>query len=142
DVSTTVTNESAPQKNVYAAVIRRWEQPAGVTHTVCYDNHTFDLSAGATTPWRNLARFPNHAEPPGDTRHLQVQRGLDWIATRFGESGPSVLWMNDFSPSFTVHHEATAKKPAQWVGANGAFLAEEAKLNENGALDCVTELAR
>ena len=37
-----------------------------------------------------------------------------------------MAWLNDFTPSFTYHRDATAKTPARWVGANTAQLAQEA----------------
>lgn len=126
DVTTTVTNQSAPTKNVYAAVLTRWEQPAGTTRTVDYDNTIRELKD--STPWR----------VPGD-RHFFVLRGLNWLNSSL-PTGQGVLWINEFAPSFTVHHAARGKTPAQWIGGNSPQLDQEAYL-EGDALVHVTELA-
>src|SRR6185295_8906627 len=64
----------------------------------------------------------------------------DWINTAF-ERGGSILLLNDFAPSFTVHHDKTEKLPPRWVGANTAQLGEEAFVRGDD-LFCVTEIAR
>jgi hypothetical protein len=125
DVRTTVTNRSAPTRGVYAAVLTRWEQP-GVTGRTCdYNGAVSELKE--STPWRK----------PGD-RHQFVGRGLNWVIDAV--PGGNVLWLNQFAPSFTVHRGATAKAPAQWVGANSPQLDQEAYV-EGDALVHVTELA-
>lgn len=130
DVDTTVTNESAPTKDVYAAVVCRWDQPAGVTRSLDYDNQLTPFDDGASTGFR-----------AGTDRHLYVQRGVDWVTTRLPNNAGSVEWLNDFTASFTVHKPATAKQPARWVGANTAQLAQEAQAKDH-ALYSITEIAR
>src|SRR5262249_1297897 len=119
--------ESAPEARVYAAVIRRWQQPSGASSSVDYDNHIAPLTDA--TPFRT----------GGGGRHQFIQRGVDWINTTAGNS--SVLLLNDLAPPFPVHHEATAKLAPRWVGANTAQLGQEA-IVKGDALDCITEIAR
>jgi hypothetical protein len=125
DVRATVTNQSAPMKGVYAAVLTHWSQPGATGRTVDYNSTVSELKD--STPWRK----------PGD-RHQFVARGVNWVSSSF--DGASVLWINAFAPSFTVHREATAKTPAQWVGANSPQLDQEAYV-EGDSLVTVTELA-
>ncbi len=132
DANVTFTNKSAPTKNVYAAVVCRWEQTAADRHelrTVNYNNEVLPLGAGKSTPFRE-----------GTERHLYVMRGTDWIKTPL-QGGGTAAWLNDFTPSFTVHKEKTAKQPARWVGANTAQLGQEAQVSKN-ALYSITEIAR
>jgi hypothetical protein len=130
DIRSTLVNESAPRKSVYAAVVCRWEQPAASARSINYDNHIVELKDGDSTPFR----------AGGDKqRHLMIQRGVDWFNTTF--NGTSVAWLNDFASSFTAHREATAKFPARWVGANTAQLGQEAIL-KGDALYSITEIAR
>jgi hypothetical protein len=128
DLRTTVTNESAPQKGVFAAVTMRWAARSAGPVVAGYDNRTIELGANANTPWR-----------AGEGRHLFVQRGLDWAVGRF-QGGASALLLNDFAPSFTYHKAKTAKAAAQWIGANGPQLTQEA-YTDDAAFYCVTELA-
>jgi hypothetical protein len=127
DIHQTLTNESAPRKLVYAAVVCRWDQRHVSMRSVNYDNHIAPLTNA--TPFRQ-----------GEGRHLFIQRGVDWINTTF-DGGPSVVMLNDFASSFTVHHEPTAKMPARWVGANTAQLAQEA-IVKGESLWNITEIAR
>jgi hypothetical protein len=129
DITYVVTNESAPQKAVYAAVVTRWEQPKAESRTLCYDNRRLEFKDGAFTPFRS-----------GLGRQQMIQRGVDWVSTRFAD-GSGATWLNDFSPSFTVHREATTKLGARWVGANTAQLAQEAQA-KGDALYAITEIAR
>lgn len=148
DVHTTVENVSAPTKDVYAALICRWDQDwytqapdendpktfhdkrqLNVIHsrTLDYDNHRMPFE-NAYSPFRG-----------GADRSQYVQRGVDWLNTHF--SNATVLWMNDFTPSFTYHRKATAKTPAHWVGANTAQLAQEMQADQH-VIYSITELAR
>jgi hypothetical protein len=107
--------------------------PAAATaRSVNYNNGIINLSDAKSTPFRQ-------SDAAGDQRHLYVQRGIDWINTKF--QGASVAWLNDFTPSFTVHKEATAKAPARWLGANTAQLGQEAQVSGN-KLYSITEIAR
>ncbi|HZZ44796.1 MAG TPA: hypothetical protein VFE58_17800 [Tepidisphaeraceae bacterium] len=125
DVRTKVTNQSAPKKDVYAAILTNWTQ-AGVSSRTCdYNSAVSDLKD--STPWRM----------PGG-RHQFVARGLNWFTTT--SPAGSVLWLNEFAPSFTIHHQAKGKTPAEWVGANSAQLDQEAYV-DGDTLIHVTELA-
>ncbi len=126
DVRATFINQSAPRDNVYCAVVMRWRQPTGSPRSVDYDNHISPLKDA--TPFRT-----------GEGRHLFIQRGVDWINTSI--AGGSVVMLNDFTPSFTVHRDATAKTPARWVGANTAQLGQEAVVRAD-AIYSITEIAR
>jgi hypothetical protein len=135
DADVTYANESAPTKDVYAAVICKWQQPNASSRTLCYDNRRQKLDDGDYSPFRTA----------GEGRHNFVLRGVDWINTKF-DGGASAVWYNDFTPSFTYHRQASApdKKvplPARWVGANTAQLGQEAQANE-GAIYSITEIAR
>jgi hypothetical protein len=134
DSNVTFTNRSAPTKDVYAAVLCRWSQPqsatvAGRSRTINCNNEILPFPPPIHTAFRE-----------GTERHLFVQRGVDWINTPIAGGG-SVAWLNDFTPSFTVHKNATAKTPARWLGANTAQLAQEAQATDN-ALYSITEIAR
>jgi hypothetical protein len=134
DITYVVTNQSAPQKNVYAAVITRWEQPKADARTLCYDNRRLEFTDGAFSPFR-----------AGLGRQQMIQRGVDWISTRFAD-GSGATWLNDFTPSFTVHREASVdskkvKLGPRWVGANTAQLSQEAQA-KGDAIYAVTEIAR
>ena len=59
DVKATVTNESAPMRDMYAAVVCRWEQPKVAGRTLCYDNRRQELKDGGYSPFRE-----------GEGRHL------------------------------------------------------------------------
>ncbi len=128
DLRCTFENESAPTTKVYAAVVTRWQRPAGAVSTIDYDNHIAALPSGGATPFRT-----------GGDKHMFLQRGVDWINTSIG--GNSVAWLNDFSQSFTIHHEKTAKTPAQWRGGDAPQLDQEAALSGD-TLYSVTEIAR
>lgn len=129
DLMATYENQSAPTSDVYGAVVCRWEQPGVKTRSLCYDNRITEFADGASTSFRE-----------GEGRHLFIQRGVDWINNTF-DSGASVAWLNDFTPSFTVHKEGTEKTPPRWIGANTAQLAQEAQA-ASGKLYSITEVAR
>jgi hypothetical protein len=130
DVTTTAINESAPKTDVYAAVISRFQPAKPASRSVCYNNAISALGENASSPWR----------AGGDKdRHMFIQRGVDWINFK-SDGGPSLLLLNDFAASFTVHKEKTAKTPAHWTGANSAQLAEEVQ-TAGDATYSVTELA-
>jgi len=128
DVRCTFENESAPTTKVYAAVVTRWQRPVGATSSVDYDNRIAPLPTGGSTPFRE-----------GGDKRLFLQRGVDWINTSLGEH--SVAWLNDFSQSFTIHHDKTSKVPAQWRGGDAPQLGQEATLSGD-TLYSVTEIAR
>lgn len=135
DAEVTYTNESAPTKEVYAAVICKWQQPKSTSRTLCYDNRHQKLDDGDYSPFRTA----------GEGRHNFILRGVDWINTEF-DGGGSAVWHNDFTPSFTYRREASGpnKKqplPARWVGANTAQLGQEAQAGD-GAVYSITEIAR
>lgn len=139
DSHVTLTNESAPQKDVYAAVVCRWEQPKIASQTLCYDNRRQELPADGYSPFR-----------AGEGRQLYVQRGVDWVNARTPD-GAGVVWLNDFTPGFTFHRDASETKnektgvvtklPARWVGANAAHLGQEVQ-TKDGSLYSITEIAR
>lgn len=116
-------------KNVYAAVLTRWQQPDGAERAVCYDYRIRPLTANDWTNFR-----------VGESRNWYVQRGVDWIRTNFSNQ-TSVALMHDFSQSFTVHQDATAKRPARWVGANIPQIGYEAQTVGNDVYS-LTEIAR
>ncbi len=128
DLRTTFTNQSAPKEKIYCALLTRWDGKPS-SRSVDYDNHITLLPDGGATPFR-----------AGEGRHLFVQRGVDWFNTTFDDK-LTVAWLNDFTPSFTVHRDATPKTPAHWTGANTAQLAQEAMVKDN-VLYSVTEIAR
>ncbi len=129
DVTTTAIDESAPKTNVYAAVISKFEPAKPASRSMCYNNAISPLGEGRS-PWR-----PNGEKD----RHMFIQRGVDWINFK-SEDVPSILLLNDFATSFTVHVDKTAKTPAHWTGANGPQLAEEVQSSGN-TIYSVTELA-
>jgi hypothetical protein len=129
DVTAVVTNQSdQPQMKVYAAVVTRWQQPKVASRSLCYDNRRSDFADGKYSTFRE-----------GEGKQLYIQRGVDWINSKFDDG--AALWMNDFSPSFTVHRDKTEKLGPRWVGANTAQLAQEAQ-TKDGAIYSICEIAR
>lgn len=130
DVNSSLKNVGATKvTDVYAAVVTRWQQPGEKSRTVCYDNRIKILGP---SDWTNFR--------VGESRNWYVQRGVDWLRTDF-TGNVSAAWMNDFSQSFTVHQNATAKRPARWVGANIPQIGYEAQAKEKD-LFILTEIAR
>ena len=129
DIDVEVRNDSAKSTDVYGAVVCRWDQPDYTARTLCYDNHVRNLESTDSTTFR-LA----------EGRHQFIQRGADWIRTTFAK-GPSVAWLNDFAPSFTVEAAATAKTPARYTGANLPQLGQEVQ-TKGDRLYSITEIAR
>ncbi|MDQ3756204.1 MAG: hypothetical protein M3371_15915 [Acidobacteriota bacterium] len=134
DINVLAENVSAPTTNVYAAIVCRWQQPQIASRSLNYNNEVLTFGSDSITPFRGT-----DASGTGDMRHLFIQRGVDWINNKF-DGGTGALWVNDFAPSFTVHQDATAKRPARWTGANSPQLAREALAVESN-LYAVTELA-
>jgi len=97
--------------------------------SLCYDNRISQLAARGTSGFR-----------AGEGRHLFLQCGVDWIRTTFKE-GPTVAWLNDFAPSFTVQSAGTARTPARWTGANLSQLGQEVQSSKE-KLYSITEIAR
>ena len=116
-------------KDVYAAVLTRWQQPKNAGRVVCYDNRIKSL---AEDDWTNFR--------VGESRNWYVQHGVDWLKTNFAKS-ISAAWFNEFSQSFTVHQDATAKRSARWVGANIPQIGFEAQ-TKNDDVFMLTEIAR
>lgn len=117
-------------RDVYAAVLTRWQQqPGPKERSVCYDNRIKTFSENEWTNFR-----------AGESRNWYVQRGVDWIKTNFAQD-ISAAWFNEFSQSFTVHQEATAKRPSRWVGANIPQIGHEAQTDGNDIF-LLTEIAR
>jgi hypothetical protein len=129
DIKTDLKNLAAPTTGVYAAVVSRWRQPKVVDRYVCYDNRVSRMGEAAWTGFR-----------AGEGRHWFVQRGIDWVRTSFA-GNTSVAWLNDFAEAFTVHQEATKKRPARWVGANVPQYGQEAQTS-NGSVYSIIEIAR
>lgn len=130
DINSTLKNVSATKvTDVYAAVVTRWQQPNEQSRTVCYDNRIRNLEANDWTNFR-----------VGESRNWYVQRGIDWLRTDFAEN-VSASWMNEFSQSFTVHQNATAKRQGRWVGANIPQIGFEAQAKAKD-LFVLTEIAR
>jgi hypothetical protein len=129
DIKTDLKNLTAPTTGVYAAVVSRWRQPKVVDRYVCYDNRVSRMSEADWTGFR-----------AGEGRHWFVQRGIDWVRTSFA-GNTSVAWLNDFAEAFTVHQEATKKRPARWVGANIPQYGQEAQTS-NGSVYSIIEIAR
>ena len=130
DINSTLKNTGQSKiKNVYAAVLTRISQPNEQTRTVCYDNRIADFKENDWTNFR-----------VGESRNWYVQRGIDWLKTNFAGNVSSV-WMNEFSQSFTVHQESTAKRQGRWVGANISQIGFEAQ-SKNKDLYILTEIAR
>ncbi len=130
DIRSELKNVAAAKtENVYAAVITRWQQPALVERSVCYDNR---ISALKENDWTNFR--------VGESRNWYVQRGVDWLKTNFN-GNISAAWLNEFSESFTVHQDATTKHQARWVGANIPQIGFEAQ-TKNADVYILTEIAR
>ncbi|MBA3631820.1 MAG: hypothetical protein H0W58_03250 [Acidobacteria bacterium] len=107
DISSELKNVGAAKtENVYTAILTRWQQPKNVERSVSYDNRIKKLGENDWTNFR-----------VGESCNWYVQHGVDWLKTNFAKS-ISAAWFNDFSQSFTVHQDATAKRKARWVGAN------------------------
>ena len=133
DIDAQAENVAAPTTNVYAAVVCRWQQPPNVSRSINYNNEVTRFGDGALTPFRGIDDSGS-----GDVRHLFIQRGVDWINHDFGGTG--ALWLNDFARSFTVHQDATDRRPGRWTGANSPQLTREAR-TAGGNLYAITELA-
>ncbi|MBA4185856.1 MAG: hypothetical protein H0X49_17900, partial [Acidobacteria bacterium] len=116
-------------ENVYAAILTRWQQPKNDGRGVCYDNRIAPLKENDWTNFR-----------VGESRNWYVQRGVDWLRTDFNGK-LSTAWLNEFSQSFTVHQEATAKRKARWVGANIPQIGFEAQ-TKNDDVFMLAEIAR
>lgn len=130
DIKSSLKNVSQSKvKNVYTAVLTRWQQPDEQSRTVCYDNRIAKFGDKDWTLFR-----------VGESRNWYVQHGVDWLKTDFGKN-ISAAWMNDFSQSFTVHLDPTAKRPGRWVGANIPQTGWEAQANGKD-LYLLTEIAR
>ena len=130
DISPALKNIGVDKtENVYTAVLTRWQQPDQTTRSVCYDNRIRSLGENDWTNFR-----------VGESRNWYVQHGVDWLKTNFAKS-VSAAWFNDFSQSFTVHQEATAKRKARWVGANIPQIGFEAQ-TKNTDVFMLTEIAR
>ncbi|MEP6703191.1 MAG: hypothetical protein ABJB34_00130 [Acidobacteriota bacterium] len=130
DINSSLKNISAQNvENVYAAVLTRWHQGRGRSRTVCYDNRVTQFGE---RDWTNFR--------VGASRNWYVQHGVDWLNTNFGNN-ISVAWLNEFSPSFTVHQNATARRPGRWVGANIPQVGYEAQ-SSGEDLYMLTEIAR
>jgi hypothetical protein len=126
DVRARLTNESAPTRNVSAALVARWEHPALASRTVCYDNRR---RAFATTDSTLFHRT--------DGRFWHIQHGVDWVRSEFS-NGTSVVWINPFDPVFTL--EKGKARPTYAMGSQAQFGHETQSVP--GALFSVTELAR
>ncbi|MEO6334776.1 MAG: hypothetical protein ABIO91_07305 [Pyrinomonadaceae bacterium] len=130
DINSSLKNVSAQNvENVYAAVLTRWHQGRGRSRTVCYDNR---IAQFGERDWTNFR--------VGASRNWYVQHGVDWLSTNFGNN-ISVAWLNEFSPSFTVHQNATERRPGRWVGANIPQVGYEAQ-SSGDDLYMLTEIAR
>ncbi len=130
DINSELKNVGARKaRNVYAAVLTRWQQPNYKERVVCYDNRIRSLGENDWTNFR-----------VGESRNWYVQHGVDWLKTDFAKN-ISAAWLNDFSQSFTVHQDATAKRKARWVGANIPQIGFEAQ-TKNTDVFMLTEIAR
>ena len=130
DISSELKNIGAGKtENVYTAVLTRWQQPKNAGRVVCYDNRIKSLGENDWTNFR-----------VGESRNWYVQHGVDWLKTNFAKN-ISAAWLNEFSQSFTVHQEATAKRPARWVGANIPQIGFEAQTT-NTDVFMLAEIAR
>lgn len=130
DITSSLKNVKASKvRDVYAAVVTKREQPNEQSRTVNYDNRLRKFEANDWTNFR-----------VGESRNWYVQRGVDWLKTTF-VGNTSSAWMNDFSQSFTVHQDATGKRPARWVGANIPQIGYEAQ-SKGKDLYILTEIAR
>ncbi|MBA3514581.1 MAG: hypothetical protein H0T77_09430, partial [Pyrinomonadaceae bacterium] len=135
DLNAHIENISASTTNVYAAAVCRWQQPQDSFRSLNYNNEIALLSNAGWSPFRGTDDTGT-----GDSRHMFIQRGVDWINTKF-PTNASVLWLNDFAPSFTVHQAATDKRPGRYTGANSPQLGQEAQ-TADGSLYSITEIAR
>ncbi|MCA1555416.1 MAG: hypothetical protein LC747_01880, partial [Acidobacteria bacterium] len=135
DLNAQIENVSASTTNVYAAAVCRWQQPQVSSRSLNYNNEIAPLSDAAWSQFRGTDDTGT-----GDFRHMFIQRGVDWINTTLA-AGAGVLWLNDFSPSFTVHQAATGKRPGRYTGANSPQLGQEAQ-TAGGCFYSVTEIAR
>lgn len=132
DIETSLANRSADaEKKVYCALVCRWEQPETPKRTLDYDNHITELEPAAYSPFRL-----------GTERHLFIQRGADWIRSDY-KSGVSVVWMNEFSDSFTLLDESSRNtfKQSRYVGGSLPQLGQEIQTAER-AIYSITEIAR
>lgn len=132
DVDCQLANESAPQRtNVYAGVICRWDAPGMWERTICYDNRVMPPGERAHSPFRS-----------GPGRHEFLHHGLDWLRADAVEGG-SVLWLNDFAPSFTVLDESRRNpfRQPRYQGANLPQLGREVQTDGRACL-FITEIAR
>ena len=120
---------AAKTENVYAAVLTRWRQTKPAERSVCYDNR---IRPFGTNDWTNFR--------VGESRNWYVQRGVDWLKTNFA-GNISAAWLNEFSQSFTVHQDATNRRPARWVGANIPQIGFEAQTKGEDVF-VLTEIAR
>lgn len=135
DIDARIENVSARAANVYATVVCRWEQAQASARSINYDNRIMPFDGVAWSPFRAA-----DASGAGDSRHVFIQRGVDWINTKLA-GGAGALWLNDFAPSFTAHQAATAKHPGRYIGANGPQLGQEAQAAD-GSVYSITEIAR
>ncbi|MCA1592577.1 MAG: hypothetical protein LC754_08005 [Acidobacteria bacterium] len=135
DINAQIENVSTNTKDVYAAAICRWQQPQVSARSLDYNNEIAPLGETAWSAFRGTDESGT-----GDFRHMFIQRGVDWINTKLS-SDVGILWLNDFAPSFTVHQEATDKRPARYTGANSPQLGREAQ-TADGSLYSITEIAR
>ncbi len=135
DLNAHIENISASTTNVYAAAVCRWQQPQVSSRALNYNNEIAVLSNAGWSPFRGT-----DDTGAGDFRHMFIQRGVDWINTTLAASA-SVVWLNDFAPSFTIHRAATDKRPGSYTGANSPQLGQEVQTG-NGNFYSITEIAR
>ncbi|MEP6911719.1 MAG: hypothetical protein ABI923_03130, partial [bacterium] len=134
DIDTQIENVSAAASKVYAATVCRWQQPQILSRTLNYNNQVLPLGGVGWSPFRGV-----DDSGTGEFRHMYIQRGVDWVSTRLNTA--SAVWLNDFAPSFTIHQNATDKRPGRWTGANGPQLEREVQAVEE-SLFAITEIAR
>lgn len=113
---------------LYCAVVCRWTQPAQVTRALCYDSRFQELAPTSSTTFR-----------AGEGHHLAIQRGTDWIRTRFADNA-SAVWAHDFAEGFTVFDDR-GKKGGRWVGGSQPQLGQEV-VTRGRDLYSITEIAR
>jgi hypothetical protein len=135
DLDAKLENVSAKTTSVYAATVCRWQQPLVTSRLINYNNETAPLAGDAWSAFRGTDNSGT-----GDNRHMFIQRGIDWINSEF-TTDLGVLWLNDFAQSFTVHQDATAKRPGRTISANSPQLGQEAQ-TANGSLYSITEIAK
>ena len=135
DLNAQIENVSAGTTNVYAAAVCRWQQPGASSRSLNYNNEIAPLSDAGWSAFRGTDESGT-----GDFRHMFIQRGVDWVNTKFA-TNTGVLWLNDFAPSFTVHQDATGKRSGRFTGANSPQLGQEAQ-TAGGSLYSITEIAR